>query len=249
MLLTAGTLFLACLWTIDAGLFQRWRKVAAETTTSPPPDHSGVVAPVGHSQFPLVLSRGQSPDPHTGHPCSRQCLLKGCERWFLPRHFQDSYCSTECRIAARRWRRWRAARTYRATANGKQRHREQARRSRERKRLRSALHEPAPLTPEVEPSPSTVEADVPDPIDPPTSVGTLRVGQRPAEIPENSLLWPCSRPGCYVLFCRSLRSPQRAFCSCSCRQALRRVRQRRARLRIRQRHGRPRRRSRHLALP
>ena len=93
---------------------------------------------MGHPQFPLVLSQGQSPDPSPGHPCSRQCLLKGCERWFLPRHFQDCYCSPNCRIAAQRWRRWRAAQIYRATAKGKQRRREQARRHRERKRLRSA---------------------------------------------------------------------------------------------------------------
>jgi hypothetical protein len=204
---------------------------------------------VGHSQFPLAPSHGQSPDPLSGHPCSRQCLLKGCERWFLPRHFQDCFCSTACRIAARRWRRWHAARSYRATPNGKQRRREQVRRSRERKRLRSALEEPTPPISEVEPPPSAIKADVPPLIDSPTSVDSLRVGQRPDEIPENSRLRPCSRPGCYVLFYRLPRSPQRAFCSCSCRQALRRVRQRRARLRGRRRFGRLRRRSRHLAPP
>lgn len=221
--------------------------MAAESTTSPPPDHSGVVAPVGHSQFPLVLSQGQLPEPSPGHPCSRQCLLKGCERWFLPRHFQDCYCSPNCRIAARRWRRWHAARRYRATANGKQRRREQAQRHRERKRLRSAFNEPASPTPEVEPAASTIAADVPPLIDSPTAVNSLHVGQRPAEIPENFQLWPCSRPGCYVLFSLSPRSPQRSFCSCSCRQALRRVRQREARLRVRRRHGRPRRRLHHHA--
>jgi hypothetical protein len=204
---------------------------------------------VGHPQFPLVLCQGQSPDPLSGHPCSRQCLLKGCERWFLPRHFQDCYCSTECRIAAQRWRRWHAARSYRATPHGQERRREQARRSRERKRLRSALKETAPSVSEVEPPPSAIEADVSPLIDPPTSVDSRRVGQRPDEIPENSRLWPCSRPGCYVLFCLSPRSPQRAFCSCSCRQALRRVRERKARLRIRRHRGRPRRRTRHLAPP
>ena len=201
---------------------------------------------MGHPQFPLALSQGQSPAPHTGNPCSRQCLLKGCERWFLPRHFQDCYCSTQCRLAARRWH---AARTYRATVNGKQRRREQVRRSRERKRLRSGLEEPTPPISEVEPPPTAIEADIPPLTDPPTSADSLRVGQRPDEIPENSQLRPCSRPGCYVLFYRSPRSPQQAFCSCSCRQALRRLRQRSARLRSRRRLGRPRRRARHLAPP
>lgn len=204
---------------------------------------------MGHSQFPLVLFQGQPSDALPGHPCSRQCLLKGCERWFLPRHFQDCYCSTGCRIAARRWRRWHAARRYRATTNGKQRRREQAQRHRERKRIQSALNEPVLPTPEVEPASSTIAADVPPLIDPPTVVASLGVGQRPAEIPENSRLWPCNRPGCYVLFSLSPRSPQRYFCSYSCRQALRRVRQREARLRIRRRHGRPRRRPSQQAPP
>jgi hypothetical protein len=204
---------------------------------------------VGHSQFPLVLCQGQSPDPHPGHPCSRQCLLKGCERWFLPHHFQDCYCGTACRIAARHWRRWHAARRYRATAHGKQRRREQAQRHRQRKRLRSALDEPALPAPDAEPASSASAADVSALIESPTAGDCLCVGQRRGEIPENSRLWPCSRPGCYVLFGLSPRSPQRSFCSCSCRLALRRVRQRVAKLHSRRRHGRPRRRARHLAPP
>ena len=72
----------------------------------------------------------------------------------------------------------------------------------------------------------------------PTAPSRLRgVGQRPAEIPENSCGLPCHRPGCYVLFRPSPRSPDQHFCSSSCRQALRRVRQREARLRRRRRQG------------
>jgi len=204
---------------------------------------------VGHSQFPLALSQGQSSDPLRGHPCSRQCILKGCERWFLPRHFRDYYCSPNCRIAAQLWRRWRAAQIYRATAKGKQRRREQARRHRERKRLRSAPDEPALPLPQVEPVSSPTAANGPSLIDSPTAVDSLGVGQRPTEIPENSQLWPCSRPGCYVLFSLPPRSPKRSFCSCSCRKALRRVRQREARFRIRRRDCRPRRRIHHHAPP
>jgi hypothetical protein len=36
----------------------------------------------------------------------------------------------------------------------------------------------------------------------------------------------CFRPGCYVLFAVTTRSPQQCFCSSACRNALRRVRQR-----------------------
>jgi hypothetical protein len=204
---------------------------------------------VGHSQFPLALSQGQSPDCPSGHPCSRRCLLKGCQRWFLPRHFQDRYCSPQCRIAARRWRRWYAAQRYRATANGQQRRRAQAQRHRDRQRHRSPVPEPAPPAPEIDPAASTVDPDTPPQTDPPKAVNSLRVGQRPSEIPENSRLWPCGRPGCYLLFSLSPRSPQQRFCSCSCRRALRRVRQRQARFRIRRRRGRLRRRPGHRALP
>ena len=39
----------------------------------------------------------------------------------------------------------------------------------------------------------------------------------------------CSRPGCYELFSPQRRSPLKKFCSCLCREALRRVRRREAR--------------------
>jgi hypothetical protein len=223
----------------------KWRR---EVTSFPPPDRSGASPPVGRSQFPLALSQGQSPDSLPGHPCSRECLLKDCERWFLPHHFQDRYCSAECRVAARVWRRWHAAMRYRVTANGKQRRREQAQRHRDRQRLRSAVLEPL-LTPEVKPAASTIDQDVPPLADPPTAVNSSRVGQRPAEIPENSCLWPCGRPGCYVLFPLSPRFPRQHFCSCSCRRALRRIWQRESRLRRRRRNGRRRRRPCHHAPP
>jgi hypothetical protein len=70
-----------------------------------------------------------------------------------------------------------------------------------------------------------------------TPVDCQSVGQRPAEILPKSCALPCSRPGCYSLFLRSPRSPDQHFCSGSCRQALRRVRQREARLRRRRQCG------------
>jgi hypothetical protein len=69
-------------------------------------------------------------------PRPRLCLLKGCERSFLPPHPQSRYCSAECRAAARRWRRWRASRMYRSSEQGRTRRREQAQRYRQRMRMK-----------------------------------------------------------------------------------------------------------------
>jgi hypothetical protein len=69
-----------------------------------------------------------------GAPRARHCLLKGCERRFDPRRAAQRYCSEECRRAARRWSRWKAQQSYRATAAGKDKRNEQSRRYRERVR-------------------------------------------------------------------------------------------------------------------
>jgi hypothetical protein len=193
---------------------------------------------VGHSQFPRALVPGQPSGSRRWHPCCRRCLLKGCQRWFLPCRAQARYCSPACQKAARRWRCWLASQRYRATTNGRQRRREQARRNRGRVHQRSSLPEPDPPTPHLEPAPSAVEAEPPPTTDPPNAGTAPGVGQRPAEIRQESSGLPCHRPGCYVLFLPSSRSPDRKFCSGLCRQALRRVRQREARLRLRRRRGR-----------
>ena len=142
---------------------------------------------------------------------ARRCLLKGCECWFQPASAKACYCSPACRQAACRWRRWRAARRYRASPQGKARRQAQSCRYRERRREREAA--------------TTESADV------------LREGQRAAEIPEDVPNFPCDRPGCYVEFVRRPRSPQQHFCSAACRKALRRVQQRERRLRERRRQG------------
>jgi hypothetical protein len=135
----------------------------------------------------------------------RCCLLKGCERPFVPSHPQVRYCSAECRAGAQRWRRWRACRTYRGSDQGQTRRREQSRRYRERLRGRQAEAQAEPAT---EP----------------------REGQRPAQKVEESC---CARPGCYELFVRLARSPLQKCCGWLCRRALRRVREREARWRHR----------------
>jgi hypothetical protein len=54
---------------------------------------------------------------------------------------------------------------------------------------------------------------------------TPKVGHHKDGISKKSC---CFRPGCYVRFPVTTRSPQQCFCSLACRNALRRVRQREA---------------------
>jgi hypothetical protein len=206
---------------------------------------------VGLFECPRALASGQQGGSRRWHPCCCRCLLKGCERWFLPPRPQARYCSLTCQKAAAHWRSWHASQTYRATKKGKKRRREQAQRRRERERQRAASAEPALQASTIEPASPVIEIQTtftPDstPITPANSRG---VGQRPAKILPQSGDLPCSRPGCYVLFLPSSRSPDRHFCSGSCRQALRRVRQREVRLRRRRRHGIPGRYWRHRGPP
>jgi hypothetical protein len=70
--------------------------------------------------------------PPGQRPRTRCCLLKGCERHFRPQRARQRYCSDECRRAARRWSRWKAQQSYRATAAGKERRNGQSRRYRQR---------------------------------------------------------------------------------------------------------------------
>ena len=74
--------------------------------------------------------------PPGRRPRTRCCLLKGCERRFCPQRARQRYCSDECRRAARRWSRWKAQQSYRATAAGKERRNGQSRRYRQRVRNR-----------------------------------------------------------------------------------------------------------------
>jgi hypothetical protein len=192
---------------------------------------------VGPFECPRALAPGQPGAFRRWHPCCRRCLLKDCDRWFLPPSPQARYCSPACREAAEHWRSWHAGQTYRATIHGKERRREQARRHRERAQQRSVLAEQAAPIPPIEPALPVIEAQTTSDSIPTIPAGTQNVGQRPAKIRPQSDDLPCSRPGCYVLFLPSSRSPDQHFCSSSCRQALRRVRQREARLRHRRQRG------------
>jgi hypothetical protein len=200
---------------------------------------------VGHSQFPRVSLSGQSSRSRRWHPGCRRCLLKGCERWFLPPWPQARYCSLACQKAARSWRCWHSCQRFKATDHGKKLRRDQARRYRTRLRQRSSLTQPTLPHDDVELSSLVIEPLTSPAIEPLTSPGTeplpiittIGEGQRPAKISEKSCGLPYHRPGCYVLFLPSARSPDQKFCSDSCRQALRRVRQRELRRRQRRRRG------------
>jgi hypothetical protein len=192
---------------------------------------------VGPFECPLALAPGQPGSSRRWHPCCRRCLLQDCQRWFLPLWPQARYCSPACRKAAEHWRSWYAGQTYRATVQGKERRREQARRHRERARQRSALAEPAAPTSPIEPALLVIEHQTTSDSITVIPAPTQSVGQRPTEIPPKTCGLPCRRPGCYVLFLPAPRSPDQHFCSGSCRQALRRVRQREARLRRRRKRG------------
>lgn len=192
---------------------------------------------MGHSQFPCALLSGQPSRSRRWHPGCHRCLLKGCEVWFLPRRPQARYCSPACQEAARRWRCWHSCQRFRATAHGKELRRDQARRYRIRLRQRSSLTLPTPPDDDVELTSPVIEPLTSHGSEPPPIVTTTGEGQRPAKTSEKSCGLPCHRPGCYVLFLPSAHSPDQKFCSDSCRQALRRVRQREFRLRQRRRRG------------
>jgi hypothetical protein len=100
------------------------------------------VGPDGDSTLPAE-DRGPGQPPGR-RPRTRCCLLKGCERHFRPQQARQRYCSDECRGAARRWSRWKAQQSYRATTAGKERRNGQSRRYRQRVRnRRSATPEEA----------------------------------------------------------------------------------------------------------
>ena len=167
---------------------------------------------MGPSQRPSQFGGVQGAWPVRCAPRRRLCLLKECEQPFVPTHPQARYCSAACQAGARRWRRWRASRTYRATDHGQARRREQCRQYRQRLHARHLEQEAQPSSAPGDPS------------------GEPREGQRLASNSEESC---CARPGCYELFVRGSRSPLQKCCGRLCRLALRRVRQREARWRWR----------------
>jgi hypothetical protein len=134
---------------------------------------------------------------------ARRCLLKGCERWFVPRHPQSRYCGSDCACAARRWRCVKASRRYRASPNGRLRRREQNRGYRRRRACQK----------------TALSAD---------AAGS-REGKRPTSNAKECCERMCDRPGCYAVFAVKDEYSRKHFCSLGCRLALRRVMDREAR--------------------
>jgi hypothetical protein len=102
---------------------------------------------VGPDEDSTLPAGDRGPGQRPGRrPRTRCCLLKGCERHFRPQQARQRYCSDECRRAARRWSRWKAQKSYRATAAGKERRNGQSRRYRQRVRNRRSAtpEEPVP---------------------------------------------------------------------------------------------------------
>lgn len=169
----------------------------------------GARPPVGPSEYLSADAAGQRPRCY-----SRVCLLKGCDRSFQPFHPLQRYCSQPCQEAARQWRRWHAARRYRATPQGQQQRQAQSRRYRERQRVCQAT--------------ATAEAVG-------TAAAEEREGQRYEDFSGDFSARPCQRPGCYELFVPQPHEPPQRFCCSACRRALRRVLDREARWRRRHR--------------
>jgi hypothetical protein len=100
--------------------------------------------PTPHRPKQVAARRGP---PARRRSLPRRCLLKGCERWFRPRHPQQRYCSASCRQAARKWSRWKSQARYRATVAGKEKRNGQSRRYRERVRSRKPAEKEAVAEP------------------------------------------------------------------------------------------------------
>jgi hypothetical protein len=147
---------------------------------------------VAQNQHLCQRPERQVPGPR--HPRARRCLLKGCEREFVPDDPLSRYCGAACGSAARRWSQRCANRRYRASEGGQQCRREQAGRYRQRLRERRAC------------AAAAAEA--------------AREGYQRGAAEKISC---CQRPGCYEQFSPSPRSPLQKFCSPLCCQALRRV--------------------------
>lgn len=124
-------------------------------------------------------------------PRQRRCLLKGCESKFRPNHPLCRYCSDTCRNAAKRWAQQQANTRYRTSTRGKRRRSAQAARYRQRVKERI----------------TDAENDV-APVG--EGYGKSAAGEK-----------NCGRPGCYIRFDESRRSPLKRFCSPQCRQAVR----------------------------
>ena len=106
------------------------------------------MGPVENSTRPAKDQKHGSAGRRVRRPRTRRCLLKGCEQRFRPQRARQRYCSDACWRAARKWSRWKAQQSYRATMAGKDKRNGQSRRYRDRLRNQKqpALQQPVPET-------------------------------------------------------------------------------------------------------
>jgi hypothetical protein len=215
----------------DCQSSQFWKSVSEGATTRLRDLTFGSATPLGPFQYSDSRASAQEAAESSGHFRCRRCLLKGCERTFRPTHPRCHYCSDACRREAKKWQAWRSAGRWRATDRGKECRRAQSRRYRRLIPLVLLAEAPAP-------SPEPVaEPITPPPVDAEPAPPEAREGQLIEQIPEDLVVRPCKRPGCYVLFGVPAEWSPRRFCCSLCHKALRRVLDREARYQRRRRAG------------
>lgn len=138
----------------------------------------------------------------------RPCLRKGCERTFVPGHWNQRYCrEPECLRELHRWQAAKRQRRRRSHPENRRQHAEaercRRRCQREQRRVALAKSSPPSRTPDQD------------------QESAPRAWSRGANIFEDF----CDRPGCYEPLRCSCRAPAR-YCGDSCRQAMDRVRSR-----------------------
>lgn len=132
----------------------------------------------------------------------RRCLRRRCRRRFVPRWWNERYCSEPCRKLVRRWQARKRQRAYRARSDeALEKHRADQAQRRKDEKAKGGGRRPSRRG----------------------GRGSSRGARGHADPPRGATY--CDRPGCYDP--PAHRSPHtRCFCSARCRDALRRVEER-----------------------
>ncbi len=150
-----------------------------------------------------------TPSARTSRFPPRQCLRKGCGRAFVPWRWNQRYCQQpECLRLLRRWQAAKRQQRRRSHAENRRQHARAERQRRSRRREEARVRPPKPSPP--------VSSKVTS-IDTPTSRAWSRSKKYPGDF--------CDRPGCFEPLRPSCRAPAR-YCGDTCRQVVRRVRDR-----------------------
>jgi len=146
----------------------------------------------------------------------RRCHRKGCEAVFVPRCWNQRYCRQPACL--RELHRWQAAKRQQRRRNRAEVRRQHAEAERQRRSRQRATRRAAPAAVSSSSSVSNAPA-------------TSRAWSRSKQPPENF----CDRPGCFEAVRPSCRAPSR-YCGDTCREAVRRVRDRERKWKRRHRH-------------